>query len=82
MHTSQLCLPRMMFEKEIVSSKFSNIQGYSQSFFILTLLVCNWTCFYSAAVGALMCYANRKNKITLWPANVEDFWCATFKVTK
>lgn len=29
-----------------------------------------------------MCYENPKNKITAVPANEEDFWGATFKVTK
>jgi hypothetical protein len=28
-----------------------------------------------------MCYENPKNKITAVPANEEDFWGATFKVT-
>ncbi|KAK2411856.1 stem-specific protein TSJT1 [Trifolium repens] len=37
-------------------------------------------CFYSTAVGGLMCYENPKNKITAVPANEEDFWGATFKV--
>ncbi|KAJ1405612.1 Nucleophile aminohydrolase, N-terminal [Sesbania bispinosa] len=39
-------------------------------------------CFYSTAVGQLMCYENPKNKITAVPANEEEIWGATFKVTK
>lgn len=47
------------------------------------MLVCNCTgCFYSTAVGGLMCYENPKNKITAVPANEEEIWGATFKVTK
>ncbi|KAG4931978.1 hypothetical protein AAZX31_17G015800 [Glycine max] len=37
-------------------------------------------CFYSTAVGGLMCYENPKNKITAVPANEEEIWGATFKV--
>lgn len=48
---------------------------------LLTLI--NWTgCFYSTAIGGLMCYENPKNKITAVPANDEEIWGATFKVTK
>jgi len=39
-------------------------------------------CFYSTAVGGLMCYENPKNKITAVPAKEEEIWGATFKVTK
>jgi hypothetical protein len=74
----------MVFEKGLDSYKFSNwYKDILSSFSLLTLLICNWTgCFYSTAVGGLMCYENPKNKITAVPANEEDFWGATFKVTQ
>jgi len=39
-------------------------------------------CFYSTAVGGLRCYENPKNKITAVPAEEEEIWGATFKVTR
>ena len=39
-------------------------------------------CFYFTTVGGLRCYENPKNKITAVPANDEEIWGATFKVTQ
>ncbi|MBA0637147.1 hypothetical protein Godav_021861 [Gossypium davidsonii] len=38
-------------------------------------------CFFSTAVGELMSYENPKNKITAVPAEDEEMWGATYKVT-
>lgn len=47
----------------------------------MVVRACVAGCYYSTALGGLRSFENPKNKITAVPANEEEIWGATFKVT-